>query len=379
MRPAARLQAAIDILDAVLHAVRSNGPAADVLLARYFSTRRYAGAKDRAAVRQIVFDLLRKCPDDYAGSARVLAAAHGDTGLFGVAEPHAPQALEAMELSAAQDVRAQAPLSRFPDLPPQLLERAPLDVRVNTLKATRETALLALGGAPCPYAPWGIRLPTGTAVEKHPLFQAGGIDIQDEGSQLVALATAAQPGETVIDLCAGAGGKSLALAAMMQNQGRLIASDIDMRRLERLYPRAARAGATMETLPLDRLPQADCVLVDAPCTGTGTWRRNPEARLRLRSEAMARTLAAQRDVLDRAVSCTTPGGRIIYAVCSLLPEEGQAQIDALLARARGMSQTPVATLGAPFNQLAETTPGLVLTPQTHGCDGFFIACLHKAC
>jgi 16S rRNA (cytosine967-C5)-methyltransferase len=220
-------------------------------------------------------------------------------------------------------------------------------------------------------------------VERWDAYGQGLIEVQDCGSQLACEAVAARPGETVIDLCAGAGGKTLALAAAMANQGTLVAADTDRGRLGRLAPRAARAGALVsETLLLDPgreleglaawRGKADAVLVDAPCSGTGTWRRNPEARWRLDSASLGRVVALQQHLLGVAAELVRPGGRLIYVTCSLLDEEGAGQAAAFLAdRPHWRAEPPPLPLGRPRG------PGLRLTPRHDGTDGFFIACLGK--
>ncbi len=385
MTPPARVQAAIEILDGVLTSVRSHGPAADTILANYFRTRRYAGSKDRTAVRALVFAALRSSAAEDAFDGRLLMACQKDAAaFFGYEDRNAPPALtdherERIAAIPAHHVSWLADLIS-PELMHALLQRAPLDVRVNSLKATREQVMHELAGQniaaePTPFAPLGIRLPSGTALQNTDMFKRGLIEIQDEASQLVALATGAKPGDRVIDLCAGAGGKTLALAAMMQNCGTLIAADIDMARLDRMKQRIARAGATIISYQhADALNEtADIVLVDAPCTGSGTWRRNPEARLRLKPDMLANVTKTQRHVLDRAVKLIRPGGRIVYAVCSILPAEGSEQISAALTRHNNLTLYPV------LPNIFPTSPiGLSLRPDQHGCDGFFIACLQLA-
>ena len=261
-----------------------------------------------------------------------------------------------------------------------LLSRAPLDIRVNALRA----ALLDLPepGEPTA-APHGLRYPHGTQVEQWPAFADGVIEVQDTGSQLVCEAVAAQPGETIIDLCAGAGGKTLALAAAMDNQGHLIASDTDRGRLSRLPQRAARAGVTIaETVLLnpgreaealaDWTGKADAVLIDAPCSGTGTWRRNPEARWRLTPAGLEKLVALQERLLELAATLVRPGGRLVYVTCSLLDAEGAGQAVAFLSRHGGWrAETPDLPAGRRHG------PGLRLTPAHDGTDGFFVARLTR--
>ena len=230
-----------------------------------------------------------------------------------------------------------------------MASRAPLDLRVNTLKAKREKILASLthlGATPTPWSPIGLRIELGAdarnpGVHAEEDFIKGAVEVQDEGSQLAALLSAAKPGEQVIDLCAGAGGKTLALAAMMQGKGRLIATDHDKRQLAPIYERLSRAGVHNadirapkgDTDPLaDIRVSADLVLIDAPCTGTGTWRRNPDAKWRMRPGALEVRLKDQAEVLDRAAALVKPGGRIAYITCSVLPPENGDQVRAFIAR-----------------------------------------------
>ena len=228
-------------------------------------------------------------------------------------------------------------------------------------------------------APDDLRFPPGTPVEQWEAFQSGQIEVQDTGSQLCGMALAARPGETVLDLCAGAGGKTLALAAAMDNRGRLIAADTDRGRLSRLAPRALRAGAiNIETRLLgpgreldalaDLAGNCDAVLVDAPCSGTGTWRRNPEARWRLTGAELARLTALQARLLDLAAGLVKPGGRLVYVTCSLLDAEGADQAEAFLQRHPAWAvRTPELPAGTAHGK------GLQLSPAHDATDGFFIA------
>ena len=274
--------------------------------------------------------------------------------------------VEALASSGVEGAEAEA-----------LLERAPLDVRVNTLRAGR--AELPPGGERT-VAAHGWRYPHGTAIEGSPAWAEGMIEVQDTGSQLSCEAVAAGPGESVVDLCAGGGGKTLALAAAMDGRGRLLASDTDRARLSRLPPRAERAGASMiETRLLDPnreaeqladwRGQADAVLVDAPCSGTGTWRRNPEARWRLTPAQLDRYVAVQARLLDIAADLVRPGGRLVFVTCSLLDAEGASQAQSFLDRAGEgwTADRPVLPAGV------ERGPGLRLSPYRDGTDGFFIA------
>jgi 16S rRNA (cytosine967-C5)-methyltransferase len=387
MTPAARMQAAIELVDAVIEAARSAGPAADNVVAAYFKTRRYAGSKDRRAVRDLVYRAIRRSGERPAsGRAALLGLAEEDPSLLALFDggAHAPEPPSALEPRAAA---APAPLwlrDRFDPLLDAaelavLLERAPLDLRVNTLRGTREDAAAAFPEAvPTPLSPLGLRLPEGLAVEGTPPWMTGLVEVQDEGSQLLALGCGAAPGMTVVDVCAGAGGKTLALAAAMANQGRLVAADTDRGRLSRMPPRLARAGVTIvEPLLLDAgreaaalaplAGQADLVLVDAPCSGTGTWRRNPETRWRLTPERLDRLVALQAELLDRAATLVKPGGALVYAVCSLLEAEGRGQAEAFSARSSLVAEALPIAAGRPAG------PGSILTPKHDGTDGFFIA------
>lgn len=389
MTPQARVQAAIEILDAVIAAARAKGAPADRIISEWFRPRRFAGSKDRRAVRELVYAAIRGCgeiPQD--GRAAMLRVAQGDLALAVLFDGsrHGPEPIRAGEPVAAGGAApqwlAEALAASGVDGQGQaaLLLRAPVDIRINALKAA--LAQLPEPGEPA-IAPHAVRFPADTPVEQWPAYQAGSIEVQDAGSQLVCEALAARPGEAVVDLCAGAGGKTLALAAAMDNRGRLLACDADRARLARLAPRAERAGVTIAEPRLldagresdalgDWVGQADAVLVDAPCSGTGTWRRNPEARWRLTPAEVARLAALQQRLLGLAATLVRPGGRLVYVVCSLLDAEGADRIDAFLGDHPGWSAVPPA-LGAGHARGA----GLRLSPQFDGCDGFFVARLER--
>jgi 16S rRNA (cytosine967-C5)-methyltransferase len=391
--PQARAQAAIELLDEVIAAARGGGAAADTLIARYFRERRYAGAKDRRAVRELVYRAIRRCGEPPVTGRAALAGLAGDdpelARLFD-GSAHAPAPLAADEPRAAASIIPgfiQPLLDPLVDAEewPALLGRAPLDLRANRLKASRNEALALLPDAvPTPHSPIGLRLPEGFQVEAAEAWQTGAVEVQDEGSQLLALACGARSGETVIDLCAGAGGKTLALAAEMGNKGRLTASDTDRARLRRMQPRLQRAGITIieprllnphreaEALA-DLAGAADLVLVDAPCSGSGTWRRNPETRWRLTPGRLDQLLALQSRLLDLAGGLLRPGGRLVYAVCSLLEREGRGQAAAFTARSALLPQP----IGMDAGREAGT--GRLLTPAADGTDGFFIACWSGPC
>ncbi len=431
MTPAARLSAAIELIDAI---DAQRVPAAKALK-DWGTAHRYAGSGDRSAIAGLLWDVLRRrassawIMDDDTPRARLLGmlrlerkldveaiAALCDGGRF------APAPLSDAERDALVSRTldsAPAPVAGdYPEwLDPYLAEmfgedrvaeaaamasRAPLDLRVNTLKAKREKVLgqLAhLGVRETPWSPVGLRIALGAdarnpGIHAEESFIKGAVEVQDEGSQLAALLTAAKPGEQVIDLCAGAGGKTLALAAMMDGKGRLIATDSDKRQLAPIHERLSRAGVHNadvrapkgegETLA-DIKASADLVVIDAPCTGTGTWRRNPDAKWRMRPGALEIRLKEQVEVLDRAVPLVKPGGRIAYITCSVLPPENGAQVKAFLTRHPEFAVLPPAqTVTAlwdkadAFAEAALASPeGWLMTPRRTGTDGFFVSVLKK--
>src|SRR5436309_3058508 len=427
MPPAARLSAAIELCETI---DAQRVPAAKALK-EWGTAHRYAGSGDRAAISGLIWDVLRRrassawLMDADTPRARVLGmmrlergmnteaiAALCDGGRF------APEPLSETERSALTSRTLDgAPPYIAGDYPEWLdaplaavfgddrvaeatamASRAPLDLRVNTLKAKREKALASLahlGAQPTPWSPTGLRIELGAdarnpGIHAEEDFIKGGIEVQDEGSQLAALLSAAKPGEQVIDLCAGAGGKTLALAAMMQGKGRLIATDRDKRQLAPIHQRLSRAGvhnADVRTPkgsadPLaDIKDSADLVLIDAPCTGTGTWRRNPDAKWRMRPGALEIRLKDQVTVLERAAALVKPGGRIAYITCSVLPPENGDQIRAFVARHPEFTLVPpdetVTVLGDKAREFAgavlQSPEGLLMTPRRTGTDGFFVS------
>jgi 16S rRNA (cytosine967-C5)-methyltransferase len=292
-----------------------------------------------------------------------------------------------------------------------LASRAPLDLRVNTLKATPDEAAAALADlapAPARWSPHGLRIVLSAdarspAVHAEPAFIKGLVEVQDEGSQLAALFAGAQPGEQVIDLCAGAGGKTLAMAAAMQNKGQLYATDTDKRRLAPIHARLERAGVRnvqVRTPSLhaaspsgggagrgldDLAGRADLVLIDAPCTGTGSWRRNPDAKWRVRPGALQLRMKEQAGLLDQAAALVKPGGRIAYVTCSVLVSENGEQARGFLARHPDFTSAPSPQIAAPLGEraflfcraalLAEE--GLLMTPRRTDTDGFFVSLLRR--
>lgn len=430
MTPAARISAAIEVLADLIERRR---PAADALK-DWGLSRRFAGSKDRAAIASLVYDALRRKASSthVMGSDAPRALVLGmlarlrGLGLEEIAalfsgEHHAPPPLEseeidrlvALSLADAPDwVRADVPDWLWPAFAggfgtdavaegEALAGRAPIDIRANRLKTTRDALLAELDHAAPETGAWSpdaLRFHPGPdgrgpSLQAEAAFFAGGFEIQDEGSQLVTLLSGAQPGQTVIDLCAGAGGKTLALAALMDNRGRLFATDLDARRLAPLHERLARSGASIVEIRVPRSRghepladvegQADLVLVDAPCTGSGTWRRNPDAKWRVRPGALAERVKDQAQVLARAARLVKPGGRIAYVTCSVLADENDSAIAAFLARHSGFAPVPAAEVLASqqgdVSLLARfaTTHGLQFSPRRTGTDGFYLACVQR--
>ncbi|MFZ5738121.1 MAG: RsmB/NOP family class I SAM-dependent RNA methyltransferase [Pseudomonadota bacterium] len=431
MTPAARLSAAIDLISTI---DSQRIPAAKALK-EWGTAHRYAGSGDRSAIAGLVWDVLRRrassafIMDSDTARARVLGMLKLERGMTPDAiaalcngSRFAPAPLTDAEHAALSARTLQgAPPHIAGDYPEWLdgalaemfgearvaeaaamASRAPLDLRVNTLKASRDKELAALAhlrAKPSPWSPWGLRidLPADArnpGVQAEPDFVKGAVEVQDEGSQLAALFSAAKPGEQVIDLCAGAGGKTLALAAMMQGKGRLIATDGDKRQLAPIHERLSRAGVHNAEVrapkgdadPLaDIKGSADLVLVDAPCTGTGTWRRNPDAKWRMRPGALEIRLKDQAEVLGRAARLVKPGGRIAYVTCSVLAPENIGQIQAFTAAHPEFAIVPPAEVAVALWDKAElflaaawTSPeGLLMTPRRTGTDGFFVSVLKR--
>ncbi len=437
--------------------IERSGKGADDSLRAWGRANRYAGSKDRAAIGATVYSVFRhrasyafRMGSD-APRALVLAACHLDRGLsvpdidtLCDGSGHNPEPLSGEERSALEQGTAGEPPfwvglnlpqwmagrfdSRFDPAEglPAFDARAPLDLRVNGLKAERDTVLSQLNAdlhagtdhpkmsfSPSPISPWGLRLappgdegPHGKLPDIRPLapFRDGLVEIQDEGSQLAACLSGAAPGALVVDLCAGAGGKTLALGAMMKDQGRLLACDTAERRLARAKERIDRAGLTcVETLSLrawepergrgqdsaadpdleDLFRRADLVFVDAPCSGSGTWRRRPEARWQLTPDALAALQKTQAGILARAARLVRPGGRLVYVTCSLFEDENSAVTGPFTAAATDFQSVAAETLwrgaGLPPLDRAGAVPSgpedtsLLLAPHISGTDGFFFA------
>jgi 16S rRNA (cytosine967-C5)-methyltransferase len=392
MTPSARVQAAIEILDEVIASAREDGPPADAIVQRYFKTRRYAGSKDRRAVRELVYRAIRRSGDrPDSGRAAMLGLAGVDNeiaGLFdgsghGPAERCPGESAATSSLIPNWMVPELSPLATEDEWP-ALLERAPLDLRVNVARTTRDAIGAEFDGAePTRLSPWGLRLPADTRVDDHPAFAQGLVEVQDEGSQLIALACQPENGTRIVDLCAGAGGKALAIAASATDAA-IIACDTSRPRLAQLGPRAERAGAKIATRLLDGGREAaqladlegqcDIVLVDAPCSGSGTWRRNPEGRWRLTPERLGRLAKLQERLLDISELLVKPGGALVYATCSIIRAEGADQARNFLGRHSSWVVQDV-----PFAGGRADGPGRLLTPRHDGTDGFFVARFVRPC
>lgn len=396
MTPAARIQAAIEIVDAIAAAAREGGAPADAIFAEAMRARRYAGSKDRRAIRAHVYDairLVRSAPA--SGRAAMLALADADQEIAALFDGSAygPAPIAPGEARAESGVAAEALIGLFDPLVGEheheaMLVRAPLDLRANRLKAVRDeiTALFPEGSA-IRGADDGWRLPPETAAVQHPAYADGLFEVQDAASQYASAALDAGPEQAIVDLCAGGGGKTLAIASLAGNGADILASDTNRARLQQLPPRATRAGASnIETRLLDpgkeadmladRRGRADRVFVDAPCSGSGTWRRSPELRWRLTPSRLERHLADQRKLIDLGADLVAPGGKLLYAVCSVIEREGRAQVDDFLNRHSGWT----ADSGYLPDGIGRAAgAGFLLTPAHDGCDGFFLARLTRPC
>jgi 16S rRNA (cytosine967-C5)-methyltransferase len=427
MTPGARLSAAIEVLADIEMRRR---PAADALK-DWGLAHRFAGSGDRAAIAGLVYDALRR----KASSAFVIGESSARAVVLGMLAlerkldlaaiarlvedgRHAPGALSEPERArlAAPSLDG-APAWIAGDYPEwldaqlartfgddrvaegaALASRAPLDLRVNTLQGTREQAAEALAHLkpqPTRWSPDGLRImlspdAKSPAIHAEPAFLKGLIEVQDEGSQIAALCAGAKPGEHVVDLCAGAGGKTLALAAAMEGRGQIYAADSDKRRLAPIHARIERAGAHNiqvrtpkgQAAPLDGLAgRADLVLIDAPCTGIGAWRRNPDAKWRVRPGALAIRLKEQAVVLDMAAALTKPSGRVVYVTCSVLAEENGEQVRGFLARHPQFMVVPPTDVAGALGERAfmfrratlMSEEGLLMTPRRTDTDGFYVA------
>jgi len=429
MKPGARLAAAVEVLDDVLARHRP----VSVALADWGKAHRFAGSGDRAAIGNVVYDVLRRrlslAAEMGADTPRALvlaAAPHAlamtpaEVAALADGSEHALSPLTDDERAAlGRGVPADAPEHVLADVPDwlapsfarafgarfgaegrALAARAPVDLRANTLKSDRDKVAKAFarhGAEATPLSPMGVRIPPPDGPGRTPNVEAdiahgkGWFEVQDEASQIAALLAGAGPRLQVMDLCAGAGGKTLALAAGMQNTGQIYAYDHDRQQLRPIFERLKRAGvrnaqvmeAGDEAALTALAGRFDVVMVDAPCTGTGTWRRRPDAKWRLKPAMLAERIEDQRAVLETAAGLVKPGGRIAYVTCSLLPEENIDQVRWLLERHPELALLPVGdvwreALGEepPASADGETAT-MLLTPASHGTDGFFIALIAR--
>lgn len=413
MTPAARVAAAIEIVEEIEQALR---PADDVVR-QWGRSHRFAGSKDRRAISTQVYSVLRRrgyYANEVGEQPRALVIADLVLGegkapqevaaLFS-GEGHAPPPLSDDEHTLIRTLTSadQTGLPSY-DVPafllPQLeaafgddldealaaLDRpASLDLRVNTLKTSREDAAAALAAvnietSPTPHAPTGLRVSGNHMIAGTIAFKEGLIEPMDEGSQLAAALVDAKPGMQVMDLCAGGGGKTLAIAAAMQNKGQIYATDTDARRLGNLAPRMKRADA--RNIQPMKWPQdsnfgeltgkCDRVLIDVPCSGTGAWRRHPEQKWRVTPEEIEKLTKTQDALLRTASNLVKPGGRLVYVTCSVLPSENEERIDAFLSSNAGFKAVFGESDPAPAGEF-----GLRLAPHSHGTDGFFVCRLER--
>lgn len=429
MRPGARITAAIEVLEEVISRHRPTGEA----LSDWGKAHRIAGSGDRSAIGSLVYDALRRRSSIAwafgADSARALAIGAAGRAFALTSDQvaalcdgsqHAPAPLTSDERQALDRPLSEAPPHIQADVPEwlwpafsatfgtraiaegqALAGRAPTDVRVNTLKSNREKVLKALasfGAVETRLSPLGLRIPPPSGPGRTPnlqaeaAFQAGWMEIQDEGSQIAALMAGAAPRQQVLDICAGGGGKTLAMAAQLQNSGQIYAYDDDRMRLKPIFERLKRAGVrnaqvlrARDTAALSALgPRFDVVLVDAPCTGTGVWRRRPEAKWRLKAESLANRQRDQREVLTLAAPLVKPGGTLAYVTCSILEQENTEQVAWFTREHPEFAIVPSAevwsrAIGGEAPRSADgRIDSLLLTPGSHETDGFFIAVMRRS-
>lgn len=409
---------------------------ADGVLSQYFKTHRELGHTDRGRLAELIYAVLRHLaslrdvvgrsapPEGHEARYLVLAALvrlqsrnfreiehllKGDeTDWFGRLKAAGQEKSDSMTSAVRHEwpewleaALATMPESERDALAKSLLQPAPLDLRINPLRAKRAEILAQLEkhgivAVETPYSPWGMRVEGKPAIQRHPAFEKGDMEVQDEGSQLLVAMLAPKRGEMVLDFCAGAGGKTLLMGALMKNTGRLYATDISEKRLAKLGPRVARAGlSNVQAIRLaherdDRIQRLagkfDRVLVDAPCSGTGTLRRNPDIKWRQKIEQIEELAVMQTKILDAAAPLVRPGGVLVYATCSLLNLENGAIQGAFSAEHPEFEVVdPVQQLAAvgidlPVDAITRTAdglPGLQLLPHRHNTDGFFAAVWRK--
>lgn len=430
MRPGARIKAAADVIGDILKRHRP----ASAALSDWGKAHRFAGSGDRSAIGNLVYDALRRKQSlaarmgsetpralALAAASEALGLSSGDIAAAADGSRYSIPPLSEEERKALESflpetlpayIRADLPQWIWPSFAQlfgddavrqgaALANRAPIDLRANTLKATREQVLEALakfGAEPTRHAPHGIRIPPPEAGKRQPHVEAetshgrGWFEVQDEGSQIAAAMSGAAPGMQVLDFCAGAGGKTLAMAAMMGNTGQITAYDRDKLQLRPIFERLTRAGVTNvavadagDSTGLAHLEErCDVVLVDAPCTGSGTWRRRPDSKWRLKEGNIAQRQADQRAVLKQAVRYVAPGGRLVYVTCSVLAAENTETVDWLASDLPNLEIVPYGTMwadtvGGPVPGSADgLTDTLLLTPASHDTDGFFIAAFRRS-
>lgn len=417
--PARITRRQLEALSEVLLQVLSFRYPADQVLSRFFRGNKQLGGGDRRFIAESVYTGLR-----HYYWVKAMLAGETSPRRFGLAVLIGPrgfsvnrleQLLSPADLSWAREAKGRKAgdtLWERAELPPWIVqalaeqydeatvlklgralqESAPLDLRVNTIKADSAEVLKQLQAddhsvSTGSYSPTAIRLRNKPALQRHPLLMDGAIEVQDEGSQLVGLLLDPQPGERVVDFCAGAGGKTLHLGALMNGKGRIDAYDVSERRLKRLGPRLARSGLSnvrsqviaheRDSHLKNRLGKADRVLVDAPCTGLGTIRRNPDLKFRQSEKTLQELTQQQASILAAAARLVRPGGRLVYATCSLMQKENQAIVDGFLAEHQAFQRVPVTQLLEAKGIELNTGDDLVLLPHEHACDGFYAAVLER--
>ncbi|HTJ97509.1 MAG TPA: RsmB/NOP family class I SAM-dependent RNA methyltransferase [Rhodocyclaceae bacterium] len=404
----------------VVHELLTFEYPADAVLSHYFRNNREVGARDRAFIAETAYSILRRlrtlerlCGDRVTPQRLILAsltrvAGYNNRQLASALDPDEVKWLDSLR-EVTLEPGSLADQTDFPDwladrlssfmsdedviaLARGMNQPAPLDIRVNLIKANRDEVLAKLRAEdiecePCPYAPQGIRLKKKPTLSKHPLFLDGSIEVQDEGSQLLGHLLQPKRSEMVMDFCAGAGGKTLLLGALMRSTGRLYAFDVSDKRLSKLKPRLARSGlsnvhpgviSNENDIKIKRLAgKFDRVLIDAPCSGLGTLRRNPDIKWRQSPESVAELTQTQASILVSAARLVKVGGRVVYATCSILPEENQAIVEAFLAANPNFERLSAEQVLAQQGIQCATGEYLNLLPHVHGTDGFFAAVLER--
>ncbi|VAV92494.1 Sun protein [hydrothermal vent metagenome] len=418
MIESARVQAAIEILEQVSESLSNDGASADNLIRKYFRTRRYAGSKDRRAVTGLVYQVVRNwgfLAEVSGGSVRkMVLQTLGDDTLFSGQDhsPAAPSDDERAFLTKTHEEqphhRLNYPLwlesrlqARFGDNFVAELEslngRAPFDLRVNPGKATVAEVETFLKDQDVDFSrgKWAdsaLILSDNPRIDSWDIYKDGAVEIQDEAAQLAVDLCAIKPGQQVMDLCAGAGGKTLAAAALMENKGQIYAFDNNARRLKDLKPRAKRAnvrilqgrhldtaGGKRQKILSEYLEKMDRVILDVPCSGSGVWRRNPELKWRLDADNLTKYMRIQKTLLSEGWGFVKPGGRMIYMTCSLFQDENEQQISTFLDSHEGAKLIPYSDLyeKPDLKSLSSLPDCLALSPHSHGTDGFFVAIIEK--